>query len=114
MRLWEIKKRLLFQDSLFLLYLSGKLLPFFYQPDRYFVITLQKRCKVNSRHCSQFFTATIYQWNHLLRDNRHKDIIIDSLKFLVTDKPPFASWQSERKEHRHWLNLWIKYFNQFL
>jgi hypothetical protein len=50
----------------------------------------------------------------LLRDNRHKDIIIDNLKFLVTDKPPFASWQSERKEHRHWLNLWIKYFNQFL
>ena len=37
-------------------------------------------------HSSQFFTATIYQWNHLLRDNRHKDIIIDSLKYLVTDK----------------------------
>jgi len=37
-------------------------------------------------HSSQFFTATIYQWNHLLSDNRHKDIIIDSLKFLVTDK----------------------------
>lgn len=37
-------------------------------------------------HPSQFFTATIYQWNHLLRDDRHKDIIIDSLKFLVADK----------------------------
>ena len=37
-------------------------------------------------HSSQFFTATIYQWNQLLRDDRHKDIIIDSLKFLVTDK----------------------------
>lgn len=37
-------------------------------------------------HSSQFFTATIYQWNRLLSDNRHKDIIIDSLKFLVTDK----------------------------
>ena len=47
-------------------------------------------------HSSQFFTATIYQcppgWtpvrtgNHLLSDNKHKDIIIDSLKFLVTDK----------------------------
>lgn len=34
---------------------------------------------------SQFFTATIYQWNHLLADNRHKDIIIDSLRFLVTN-----------------------------
>ena len=37
-------------------------------------------------HSSQFFTATIYQWNHLLRDNRHKDIIIDSLRFLVDNK----------------------------
>ena len=37
-------------------------------------------------HSSQFFTATIYQWNHLLSDDKHKNIIIESLKFLVTDK----------------------------
>ena len=37
-------------------------------------------------YSSQFFTATIYERNHLLSDDRHKDIIIDSLKFLVTDK----------------------------
>jgi REP element-mobilizing transposase RayT len=37
-------------------------------------------------HCSQFFTATIYEWNHLLNDNKHKNIIINSLKFLVADK----------------------------
>jgi len=36
-------------------------------------------------HCSQFFTATIYEWNHLLNDDRHKNVIIDSLKFLVAD-----------------------------
>lgn len=35
---------------------------------------------------SQFFTATIYKWNHLLADDNHKNIIIDCLKFLVTDK----------------------------
>ena len=34
---------------------------------------------------SQYFTATIYEWKHLLADNRHKDIITNSLKFL-TDK----------------------------
>ena len=34
----------------------------------------------------QFFTATIHEWQHLLADNNHKDIIIDSLKFLVTKK----------------------------
>ena len=34
---------------------------------------------------SQFFTATIYQWNHLLADDNHKNIIVDSLKFLVTN-----------------------------
>ncbi len=34
----------------------------------------------------QYFTATIYEWKHLLADNHHKDIIIDSLRFLVTNK----------------------------
>ena len=32
----------------------------------------------------QFFTATILEWKHLLADDKHKDIIINSLKFLVT------------------------------
>ena len=35
---------------------------------------------------AQYFTATIYQWKHLLAVNNHKDIIINSLKFLVTEK----------------------------
>ncbi len=34
----------------------------------------------------QYFTATIYEWKHLLADNQPKDIIINSLKYLVTDK----------------------------
>ena len=37
-------------------------------------------------HWPQYYTATIYQWKHLLLQNSYKDIIIDSLKFLVTDK----------------------------
>lgn len=35
---------------------------------------------------SQYFTATIYEWKHLLADDRHKDIIVGSLKFLLTKK----------------------------
>ena len=35
---------------------------------------------------TQFFTATIYKWNQLLADNNHKNIIIDCLKFLVSNK----------------------------
>ena len=35
---------------------------------------------------SQFFTVTILEWKHLLADDKHKDIIINSLKFLVTEK----------------------------
>ncbi len=35
---------------------------------------------------TQFFTATIYGWNYLLNDDKHKDIIIDSLQFLVNNK----------------------------
>lgn len=34
----------------------------------------------------QFYTATILEWKHLLLDNQHKEIIIDSLKFLVAEK----------------------------
>ena len=34
----------------------------------------------------QFFTATILNWNHLLKEDEYKDIIIGCLKFLVDDK----------------------------
>ena len=37
-------------------------------------------------YCPQFFTASIYERKHLLADDRHKDIIIESLQFLVTKK----------------------------
>ena len=37
-------------------------------------------------HWPQFYTATINNWQHLLADNKYKDIIVDSLKFLVTEK----------------------------
>ena len=36
-------------------------------------------------HPPQFFTATNYEWQNLLADDVHKDIIIDSLRFLVND-----------------------------
>ena len=34
----------------------------------------------------QFYTATILEWKHLLAEDRHKDIIIESLHFLVKEK----------------------------
>lgn len=34
----------------------------------------------------QFYTATILKWQQILSDDKHKDIIVDSLKFLVTEK----------------------------
>ena len=37
-------------------------------------------------HWPQFYTATIYEWKPLLADDKHKDIIVDSLKFLVKEK----------------------------
>ena len=33
----------------------------------------------------QFFTATILEWKHLLANDLMKDIIIESLRFLVKD-----------------------------
>lgn len=39
-----------------------------------------------AEHWPQFYTATINNRQHLLADDKHKDIIINSLKFLVTAK----------------------------
>jgi len=30
-------------------------------------------------HWPQFYTATVYKWQHLPADDKHKDIIIESL-----------------------------------
>ena len=34
----------------------------------------------------EFFKATCLNWQHLLSDTRHKEIVVDSLKFLVINK----------------------------
>jgi putative transposase len=34
----------------------------------------------------QFFTATILEWKPLLKQDKYKDIIIDSLRFLVNNR----------------------------
>ncbi|HLG38957.1 MAG TPA: transposase, partial [Chitinophagaceae bacterium] len=34
----------------------------------------------------QFFTATIQDWKKLLEPDKYKDIIVNSLRFLVEDK----------------------------
>ena len=34
----------------------------------------------------QFYTATIFEWKHVLANDKHKDFIIESLQFLVNDK----------------------------
>lgn len=34
----------------------------------------------------QFFTATIQNWKHLLKDDEYKDIIINCLQFLTREK----------------------------
>ena len=34
----------------------------------------------------QFFTATILEWKHLLKPDKYKDIIIDSMDFMVRNE----------------------------
>jgi len=34
----------------------------------------------------QFYTATILEWKYLLKPDKYKDVIIESLQFLVTKK----------------------------
>ncbi len=37
-------------------------------------------------HTAQFYTATIYDWQHVFNDDFLKEIIIESLQFLVNNK----------------------------
>jgi len=39
-----------------------------------------------SFHTAQFLTATLYEWQPVLADDNHKNIIIESLQFLVNNK----------------------------
>jgi len=41
---------------------------------------------INFDYHPQFFTATILEWKHLLKEDEFKDIIIKSLQFLVNEK----------------------------
>jgi putative transposase len=41
--------------------------------------------KITFNQYPQFFTVTILEWKHLLEDDCMKDIIIESLRFLVKD-----------------------------
>ena len=41
---------------------------------------------MNFKHHAQFFTATILEWKLLLQNDNYKDIIIESMRFLVADK----------------------------
>ncbi len=41
---------------------------------------------INFDYHPQFFTATILEWKHLLKQDDFKDIIIDSLRFLKNEK----------------------------
>lgn len=42
--------------------------------------------EINFDHHPQFFTATILDWKHLLKQNDYKDIIINSLLFLKNER----------------------------
>lgn len=38
----------------------------------------------------QFFTATILEWKHLLKPNKYKDIVAESLACLLNEKRVFV------------------------
>ncbi len=43
---------------------------------------------MNQQHAQewpQFFTATIQNWKPLLKEDKYKNLIVDSLRFLVTE-----------------------------
>jgi REP element-mobilizing transposase RayT len=65
----------------------------------------------------QYFTATILEWKYLLKQDKYKDVIIDSLRFLVSERrvelnafvimnnhmhliwQPLGDWTPEKIQH---------------
>ncbi len=41
---------------------------------------------INTEYHPQFFTATILEWKHLLKEDKYKNIILNSLRFLVKEQ----------------------------
>jgi len=39
-----------------------------------------------TEYCPQFFTASIVNWYQLLKPDKYKEVIIDSMRFLVNNK----------------------------
>ena len=70
----------------------------------------------------EFFTATCLNWQNLLQPNEHKQIIIDSLTFLVKDKRIWLYGYVIMPNHVHllwckqsdWLNKNVQqHFNKY-
>ncbi len=59
----------------------------------------------------QFFTATILNWKHLLKDDECKDIIIECLKFLVDDKRIELNAFSIMSNHVHIIWQPLQHYN---
>lgn len=39
-----------------------------------------------TEHHPQFFTATVLEWKHLLKDDKYKQVILDSLRYFIREK----------------------------
>ena len=49
----------------------------------------------------QFFTATIYEWKHLLKPDKYKKVILDSLSFLARNERVFVYGFVIMNNHLH-------------
>ena len=41
---------------------------------------------INTEYHPQFFTSTILEWKHLLKEDKYKNILLESLRFLVKEQ----------------------------
>ena len=56
---------------------------------------------IGIEHTAYFYTATILNWNHLLKNDQYKRYITDSLKFLVEDKRIYVYGFTIMPNHIH-------------
>ena len=60
----------------------------------------------------QFITITVYEWQHLLKPDKYKDLILDSLNFLVKEKRVLVYGFAIMSNHLHLIWQTLEPFNR--
>jgi hypothetical protein len=60
---------------------------------------------------TEFLTATIFNWNHLLKEDIYKQVVVDSFQWLVKEKKvyPRGCWRPRQQPIKQMISMEEKF-----